>query len=234
MILMGTNKLPFLYDHWKKDPVYSYAPVANKISRDRFKEISRFLHFTDNSKYTHIQSTTGVRPVSTSITQTYLNSYNPHHQMSIDEAMIPFKGRSSLKQYIPNKHTKRGIKVWVRADAINGFVSAIKVYVGKQTGWSCCNWVRGKSGKIRQNIIVYNYCDNYFTSVNLFQDLLQRKIFACGFEQYLNSSGWQLVDKIYCPAKRLKVNYLPASICSHLSLLNINECRQDSLFGCCG
>ena len=49
--------------------------------------------------------------------------------------MIPFKGRSSLKQYIPNKPTKRGIKVWVMADASNGYVrSALKVYVGKQGG----------------------------------------------------------------------------------------------------
>ena len=46
--------------------------------------------------------------------------------------MIPFKGRSSLKQYIPNKPTKRGIKVWVMADAY--VRSALKVYVGKQGG----------------------------------------------------------------------------------------------------
>ena len=109
MILMVINNLPSLYDYWKKDPVYNYAAVASKISRDHFKEISRFLHFTDNSKHTHNREDPEydrlwkVRPVITSITQTYLNSYNPHHQMSIDEAMIPFKGRSSLKQYIPNK-----------------------------------------------------------------------------------------------------------------------------------
>ena len=36
---------------------------------------------------------------------------------SIDEAMIKFKGRSSLKQYVSLKPIKRGIKAWVRADA---------------------------------------------------------------------------------------------------------------------
>lgn len=30
--------------------------------------------------------------------------------------MIRFKGRSTLKQYMPNKPIKRGYKVWVRAD----------------------------------------------------------------------------------------------------------------------
>ena len=41
----------------------------------------------------------------------------------MDEVMIPFKGQSTLKQYMPQKPVKRGIKVWALADAINGFVS---------------------------------------------------------------------------------------------------------------
>lgn len=56
----------------------------------------------------------------------------PTQPNSIDEAMIPFKGRTSLKQYIPNKPIKRGIKVWVRADAENGYVCQFEVYVGKK------------------------------------------------------------------------------------------------------
>ena len=32
----------------------------------------------------------------------------------IDEAMITFKGRSSMKQYMPMKPTKHGFSVWVR------------------------------------------------------------------------------------------------------------------------
>ena len=62
----------------------------------------------------------------------FLNTYNPHNTLFIDEKMIPFKGRCSLKQYFPLKPVKRGIKVWVRADVINGYVSELNVYVGKQ------------------------------------------------------------------------------------------------------
>ena len=32
---------------------------------------------------------------------------------------------------MPKKPIKRGFKVWVRADATNGFVSELQVYVGK-------------------------------------------------------------------------------------------------------
>ena len=46
--------------------------------------------------------------------------------------MIPFKGRLSMKQYMPLKPVKRGIKVCECADSSNGFVCAINVYTGIQ------------------------------------------------------------------------------------------------------
>ena len=57
--------------------------------------------------------------------------YEPGKEVSVDEAMIPFKGRSSLKQYMPLKPVKRGVKVWAGADASNGYISAFQVYTGK-------------------------------------------------------------------------------------------------------
>ena len=57
--------------------------------------------------------------------------WNPGKNISVDEAIISFKGRSTLKQYLPLKPIKRLIKVWMRADADNGFVSAFEVYTGK-------------------------------------------------------------------------------------------------------
>ena len=46
--------------------------------------------------------------------------------------MIPFKGQSSLKQYMPKKPVKRGFKVWVRVDSLNGYICQFAVYVGKE------------------------------------------------------------------------------------------------------
>ena len=53
--------------------------------------------------------------------------------VAIDEAMIPFKGRSTLKQCMPLKSVRRGIKVWALADSLNRFVSEFDVYAGKKT-----------------------------------------------------------------------------------------------------
>ena len=47
-ILMGIVHLPSL-DYWKRDPLFHYAPIANRISRDRFRELLLYLHFVDNA-----------------------------------------------------------------------------------------------------------------------------------------------------------------------------------------
>ena len=55
----------------------------------------------------------------------------------IDEAMIPFKGCLGFKQYMRDKPVKWGIKVWVLADATNGYVKKFEVTTGKEEGFAC-------------------------------------------------------------------------------------------------
>ena len=45
--------------------------------------------------------------------------------------MVGFKGQSSLKQYVPKKPTKRGLKVWCRSDSKTDYTCAFQVYTGK-------------------------------------------------------------------------------------------------------
>ena len=91
----------------------------------------------DSHKYGKAQIGTGydrlakVRPVIETLRSSFLSSYNPHRENSIDEAMLKFKGRSTLKQYMPKKPIKRGFKVWVRADSHNGYISDVDVYTGR-------------------------------------------------------------------------------------------------------
>ncbi len=106
MILMGLVKLPSIYDYWQKDEVFHYSPVASRISRDRFFEIHRYLHFADNSTLaapgTPAYDKLGkIRPIITALKDTFSNMYEPGRDISIDEAMVPFKGCSLLKQYMP-------------------------------------------------------------------------------------------------------------------------------------
>ena len=189
MILMGINELPEIRDYWSRDPCLHYSPIASRISRNRFEEISRYLHFVDNdllpargeAGYHQLQK---ILPVITAINKACLQNYRPHCENSIDEAIIPFKGRSSLKQYLPLKPVKRGFKVWVRADSWNGYFCEFEVYTGKaEDGTTDRNLGKRVVLKLTENIAGLNhqvFCDRFFTSVHLFSTLLERKVYACG------------------------------------------------------
>lgn len=188
MILMGLVKLPRLADYWKKDTTYHYSPVASRITRDRFIDLNRYLHFADNSTLSAPQ-TPGynklgkIEPIIAMLRDRFADVWNPGKNVSIDEAMIPFKGRSGLKQYMPNKPIKRGIKVWMRADADNGYVSAFEVYTGKKGNTA----EKGLGAKVVKGLSeqLYGsyrhvYFDNYFSSVDLALDLFRSKLYSCG------------------------------------------------------
>ena len=96
-ILMGISKKPDRRDYWSLDERLNYPPVSSRIPRLRFEEISRYLHFVDNSTlptrgedgYTRLQK---VDPIISAVRERCLAVFNPGAQNSIDEAMIPFEG----------------------------------------------------------------------------------------------------------------------------------------------
>ena len=130
MMIMGLTKLPALSDYWHEDPLIHCSIIADCMSRDHFFEIHRYLHFVDNSTITTPSTDRlhKVRQFMTMMGERHEALHHPHCQCAIHEAMVPYKGRSSLKQYMPQKPIKRGFKVWVRADSTNGYVSQFQVY----------------------------------------------------------------------------------------------------------
>jgi len=69
------------------------------------------------------------RPLIDKLNQEFHRQCVATSSQSIDEAMILFKGRSSLKQYMPIKPIKRGYKAWVRADSSAGYVFQFEMYM---------------------------------------------------------------------------------------------------------
>ena len=135
-LLMGLNQLPHIYDYWSSDSVFHNFFISSCISRSRFLDIKRYLHFVDNTTLvprgeTGYDKLGKIRHLLNLIRKQTLTNYSPHRENSIDEAMIRYKGRSSLKQYLPKKPIKRGIKVWVRGDSHNGYICDYQVYTGK-------------------------------------------------------------------------------------------------------
>ena len=129
--------MPRIVDYWSQDfALGEYPAITNTFPRNRFWAILWNLHFNDNSLAVprgdpNFDKLHKVRPLIDTLTMKFLTLYNPHRENSIDEAMVLYKGQSSLKQFMPKKPIKRGFKVWCRCDSKNGYTCSFQVYTEK-------------------------------------------------------------------------------------------------------
>ncbi len=56
--------------------------------------------------------------------------FSRRKNLSIDESMIAYKGKHSLKQYMPMKPTKWGFKAFLLCEATTGYVLRHKFFTG--------------------------------------------------------------------------------------------------------
>ena len=168
------------------------------MSRNLLMKILNNLHIADNSKalswgapgYDKLHK---LRPLVTELNRPFQENGVPTYSQSIDEAMVLFKGRSRIRQYMQMKPTKRGYKVWVRADSKSGYVYQFEVYTGK--GDSSSDGV-GLGERVVKNLTeslnntnTHVCFDNFFASVALLQYLSEQKIFATCT---IRSNRWSL------------------------------------------
>ena len=92
----------------KDNEVYHYKPVASKMPRSRFRDINRYVHYVNNTTLSppgspNYDRLCKVRPLIDFLQARFRSVYTPGTELAVDEAMIKFQGRSSLKQYMPMK-----------------------------------------------------------------------------------------------------------------------------------
>ena len=129
-IMMCIKRLPSYRDYWSSNPQLNDAYISSSMPVKRFSFLLSNLHLNDETKEpnkgeANFDKLYKIRPFIEKISETYLHYYNPTREQSIDESMVKFKGRCTMKQYLPQKPIKRGYKVWVRSD-MNGNVSNSK------------------------------------------------------------------------------------------------------------
>ncbi|XP_035215744.1 piggyBac transposable element-derived protein 4-like [Stegodyphus dumicola] len=136
-ILMGIHQLPELKNYWSTDPILSVQSVARIIIAKRFKKVTDILHVNDNSTNPCGQlghdKLDKIRAILSQLNDSIPKVYEPSSALGIDECMIAFKGRTSLKQYMPMKPIKRGYKMWCLADSKSGYIQKFEIYCGKET-----------------------------------------------------------------------------------------------------
>lgn len=97
--------------------------------------------------------------------------YSPSRYLSVDESMIAFTGRTTMKQYIPLKPIKRGFKVWVIACAVS---------LGGEVNFGLGEKVVLLLTRALEHLGYCIFFENFFSSIPLMEKLLTKHIFACG------------------------------------------------------
>ena len=133
---MGLVKMPNQRSYWEIFSVYT--GVSSIFSRKRFETLMSSIHFVDNNSVTEEtkkkQKKTKdklwkSRSWISSLRQNFLE-ISPEKFNAVDEIMVPFKGKSILRQHMPKKPHKWGFKIWGRSD-VSGLLYDFDIWQGK-------------------------------------------------------------------------------------------------------
>lgn len=188
LIIMGFHRLPSIRLYWSADEIFFFPRIASVMTQKRFLFILRFLHLNDNSLMPprgnlQFDKLYKIRPMINHLNLVFESNFAPGRHLSCDESMVGFKGRSSLKQYMPMKPTKRGFKIWALCCSITGYLLSFIVYEGKKETKEQGSLGERTVLEITNNYSNKGYCiffDRFFSSISLVTKLLGKKIFSCG------------------------------------------------------
>lgn len=189
VLYMGLVRLPNYDMYWSKDDLINLQSLSSYMTRDRFYNILAFFHANDNVNEPprdHPDYNPGykVDRLANLLITKWQRAYTPNRELSVDETLVPFKGRTKLLQYIPSKPHKWGIKVWTLADSATGYVYNWQLYTGKAPADPRG---RGLAHRVVTSLCTplydrghHIYCDNFFSSPALFDELAEHQTGACG------------------------------------------------------
>lgn len=169
-LVMCYNRVPGFNHYWSNNDSLGNAAIKKAISRDRCKLLLSKIYFNNPEKPPDAGKIFYVEEVVNCLKHTFTKYRTDSTFQSIDESMAKFKGRSSLKQYLPLKPIKRGIKIWVRSDSKTGYVYDLNIYAGKEMNASEGTLgervVFSLSDTIKCTNVVLTF-DRFFSSVHL-------------------------------------------------------------------
>ena len=128
LFLMSVVKMPATRDYWER--FLQFDRIASIMSVRRFERIKRFLHCNDNEKMNKYfpDKLFKIHLLIDTLKERF-DLLAPTELLCIDEQMVPFKGRSTLKQYNPQKPKKWGYKLYALTN-LDGIIYNFMVHTG--------------------------------------------------------------------------------------------------------
>ena len=178
-LFMGIDRLPRTELYWSA--TFGHPLITSLFSRDRFKQLLRFFRVVaPDEAAAERNPLPHVRALAAKLNASFAAHAAPSQRLTLDEAMVAYKGRSPIKQYIPSKPHKWGYKIYCLAS--DDYLLHFEVYAGKEQrsadGATYDTVMRMLHGyEDRAHIL---FTDNWFTSPAILLALQQRGIRLCG------------------------------------------------------
>lgn len=181
----GTIRLNKLEDYWKTDDLFDLQCFRKHMSRNRFLLIFHALHFghpveNQNDRLFRIQ------PFLNYFNNKMDDIYYPEKNLSIDESMILWRGRSIFRQYIKGKRHKLGIKLYMLTESA-GLNLRMFIYCGQKLTKIYRPHVISHTEDVVMNLMKGKlnnghslYMDNFYNSVDLAHKLLLKQTYYTG------------------------------------------------------
>ena len=130
--IMSINKLPSIEHYWSTKKYIGNQGLRDVMTKSRFKEILHLIHFSDNNTADSNNKGNKVRPLIDHFNEAFQSAMANSPNQSIDEHMIKFKGRSTMKQYIKSKPVKWKFKFWFHCDSNTGYLYELDMCLGRK------------------------------------------------------------------------------------------------------
>ena len=137
LLLMGVDRRPSYDMYWTTEWTIQAPGIKFIMFRDCFYGILQMLHCTDNAQLTQAGDPNHdrrgkIKEIMDLFIRNWKSRYYPDREIAIDETIIPFKGRTGMKVYKPNKPHKWGLNCWNVAESCTGYVWNAELDQGKR------------------------------------------------------------------------------------------------------
>lgn len=178
-LFMGIDRLPRTEMYWSS--TFGHPLITSLFSRDRFKQLLRFFRVVAPDEGAAARDPLPhVASLAVKLNASFAAHAVPSQRLTLDEAMAAFKGRATIKQYIPSKPHKWGYKIYCLSS--EDYLLRFEIYAGAEErsadGATYDTVLRMLQGYENKAHILFT--DNWFTSPALLLALQHKGIRLCG------------------------------------------------------
>ena len=169
---------------WSKE--YGIPILRSAMSGRRFKDLMAVIRFDDKSSRAPRRAQdkfAAIWEVFSIVNSKLLHHYIPGVNLTVDEQLMPYRGRCSFIQYLPLKPDKYGIKFFWIVDSSNYYPLKCIPYLGKEERYVRVGLAKDITMELCRPFFGSNRnvtMDNYYTDYALSHELLANGLTMVG------------------------------------------------------